>query len=234
MNHSMRIAIINWSRRMMGGAERYLSELIPSMVRAGYEVGFWHEMDLPSDRESIWLPDGAPAWCADELGRERALAELREWKPDLVFTHIINDLDVEEAVLRIAPAIFFAHAYYGTCISGTKTHKWPTPTPCGHPFGPACLIRYYPRRCGGLNPLTMLRDYGRQSRRLELIGEYRAVVTNSTHLREEYVLNGVDPLRAYALPPPVASPSEGGAERTERGEGWRLLFLGRMDSLKGG
>src|SRR2546423_8225430 len=39
----------------------------------------------------------------------------------------------------VAPAVFFAHAYYGTCISGAKTFKRPTVTPCDRRFGPKCL-----------------------------------------------------------------------------------------------
>jgi glycosyltransferase involved in cell wall biosynthesis len=230
----MRIAIVNWSRRRVGGAERYLSEVMADLAREGHQVGLWHEVDLPTDREQIPLPEGAPAWCVARLGVERALSELRAWGPELVFTHIVSDPEVEAEVIRAAPAVFFAHAYYGTCISGTKTHALPTPTPCGRRFGAGCLLRYYPRRCGGLSPLTMLRDYGRQSRRLELLGEYRAVVTNSAHLREEYVRHGVDPARVHTVPLPVAELPGGGAERGERGEGWRLLFLGRMDPLKGG
>ena len=79
------------------------------------------------------------------------------WRPDLIYTHSLGSPRFEEATLKIAPAVFFAHAYYGTCVSGAKTFKRPTPTPCGRRFGPACLLQYYPRRCGGWSPLTMAR-----------------------------------------------------------------------------
>src|SRR5256714_11039321 len=85
----------------------------------------------------------------------------------------------------VAPAVFFAHAYYGTCISGAKTFKRPTVTPCDRRFGPKCLLQYYPHRCGGLSPLTMLRLYRLQSQRLEPLRRDAAILTHSSHLHAE-------------------------------------------------
>jgi glycosyltransferase involved in cell wall biosynthesis len=232
----MKIAIVNWSRRRVGGAEGYLHGIIPALSGMGHEVGFWCETDAPADREPIGLPEGAPVWCAAELGTERALRELRGWGPDVVYLHIVRDAEVEARLAGVAPTVFFAHAYYGTCVSGLKTHQAPTPTPCGRPLGPGCLLHYYPHRCGGLSPLTMLRDYGRETRRLRMVKGYEAVLTNSTHMSAEYVRNGVDPARVRTVPLPAAG--GGGADpgpAPSRAEpGWSLLFLGRMDRLKGG
>lgn len=250
----MRIAVINWSRRKVGGTETYLGSIIPGLVRRGHSLSFWHELDRPANREAIALPPGVPSWCVEELGHERALAALREWRPDLIYTHSLTSPKLEAETLRIAPAVFFAHAYYGTCISGTKTFKQPEMRPCGRRFGPACLAYYYPRRCGGLNPLTMLSLYRLQSRRLRLLGEYRAVLTHSLHMHEEYVRHGLPPENVHYLSyyahsssplyregqgePPPHEPADGAAGMSEvgaRGRPYRhLLFAGRMETLKGG
>lgn len=37
----------------------------------------------------------------------------------------------------------------------------------------------------------MVREYRRQSERLELLFRYRAIVTLSSHMQEEYVRNGL-------------------------------------------
>src|SRR2546423_13367613 len=68
----------------------------------------------------------------------------------------------------VAPAVFFAHAYYGTCISGAKTFKRPTVTPCDRRFGRECLLQYFPHRCGGVGPFTKLRAFRLQSQRAEI------------------------------------------------------------------
>jgi glycosyltransferase involved in cell wall biosynthesis len=250
----LRIAVINWSRRKVGGTETYLGSIIPGLVRRGHSLSFWHEIDRPANRETIELPPGVASWCVEGLGRERALAALREWEPDLIYTHSLLTPRLEAETLRIAPAVFFAHAYYGTCISGTKTFKTPDMRPCGRRFGPACLAHYYPRRCGGLSPLTMLRLYRLQARRLQLLREYRAVLTHSLHMHEEYVRHGLPPENVHYLsyyahsssplyregqgesPPhgPAGDAAAGPEVGARRRPHPHLLFAGRMEKLKGG
>lgn len=290
----MRIAVVNWSRRRAGGVETYLGGIVPELFRAGNEVAFWYEVDRPRNRERIALPAEVPVWSVEELGAGRALAALAAWRPDLIYAHGLLDPRLEEEVLKVAPAVFFAHSYYGTCISGAKTFKRPVVRPCDRRFGWRCLVHYYPRRCGGLNPLTMLKEYARQSMRLEVLRAYSAIVTHSSHLRSELIKHGLAANSAYkfdyyvhgsdemltadeetlddveaaslstiqtaspssvkaaslstveaAAPSsivarslPVLGQNGGGAveavEGHARGAGWRLLFLGRMDVLKGG
>lgn len=255
----MRIAVINWSRRRVGGTETYLGLIIPELARLGHEMAFWHEIDRPSNREQIELPEGVPAWCVEHMGQERALGALRAWQPDLIYTHSLLTPELEKETLKIAPAIFFAHAYYGTCISGAKTLKSPEVTPCSRRFGWKCLVHYYPRRCGGLNPFTMLKLYGVQSKRLRLLQNYAAILTHSSHMRDEYLAHGlpdgrVHNLSYYAhsaagkrhtlhelLSHADASGTAGDVRTHERAGGnsgrsddYHLLFAGRMDRLKGG
>src|SRR5438132_30986 len=61
--------------------------------------------------------------------------------PDLIYAHGLLDPELEARTLAIAPGVFCAHAYYGTCISGGKTFKFPVVTPCNRPFGWHCLIQ---------------------------------------------------------------------------------------------
>ena len=193
----MRIAIVNWSSRKVGGAEAYLDLIIPELVRAGHQVAFWHENDKPVSREQIGLPEETANWCVAQLGAESALGELRRWSPDVIYAHGLLDPRLESSILDIAPAVFFAHNYYGTCISGSKSWSNRTVRPCDRAFGPLCLVHYFPHRCGGLNPLTMLSDYRRQGLRLELLHRYKHVITGSEHMRAEYANHG---LKAQHIP----------------------------------
>ena len=242
----MRIAILNWSRRKAGGIETYLGAVMPALVHAGHELAFWHEVDLPRNRERIVLPERTPAWSVEESDAASALGKLRAWRPDLLYTHSLLDPAIERQTLSVAPAVFFGHAYYGTCISGEKTFKNPIITPCHRRFGWQCLLHYYPHRCGGWSPVTMLHEYWRQSERLELLFRYRAIVTHSAYMREEYVRHGLRHT-VYHLPyeseshSPVSfhrrlpsTVSLATAETLNHEQPWRLLFVGRMDRLKGG
>ena len=105
--------------------------------------------------------------------------------------------EVERRTLDIAPAVFFAHNYYGTCISGAKTFKNPVVTPCDRRFGWQCLAQYYPRRCGGWNPVTMVRLFRQQRDRLELLSRYGAIVTHSAHMQNEYINHGLTASRVF-------------------------------------
>jgi glycosyltransferase involved in cell wall biosynthesis len=233
----MRIAVVNWTRQVVGGAESYLAGVLPALAARGHTVALVHEQPGAEDRALIG-DASMPSWCVH--GQPEHLAEsLRAWHPDVIWAHVVHDPAMELALQGVAPAVLFAHGYYGTCISGLKTHQ-SVPKPCGRPLGPGCLLHYYPHRCGGLSPVTMLRDYRTQSRRRELLGGYRAIMTASAHMREEYLRHGLPP--ALVLAPPFFAPvvedilADGVLPTTRpRDDGrMRLLFTGRMDALKGG
>ena len=239
----MRIAIINWNRRKIAGAETYLNSVIPELHHRGHQIAFLSESDEPVDREQIELPDQVPHWCVSEIGCRSALTALEAWKPDVIYAHGLTDPSFEAATIQVAPSIFFAHNYYGTCISGSKTFSSPTVRPCDRRFGRRCLLQFYPRRCGGLSPFTMWQQYQTQSKRLELLHQYKAIIVFSEHMRNEYRKYGLSAELAYdslELGPPendkfltIEETSPFG-DQHEATAAWRLLFLGRMETLKGG
>ena len=237
----MRIAILNWSNRRIGGSGTYLSDVVPHLQRAGHDLGLWHEVDTPADYDLIPLPPKAPVWSVADLGVDAALAGLAAWRPHLLYSHGMLDPQVERQTLDIAPAVFFAHNYYGTCISGAKTTRRPGVTPCDRTFGWQCLAHYYPRGCGGWSPVTMVRQYRQQRDRLELLSKYGAIVTHSAHMQNEYVKHGLTASRVFDVK--CGSHLEGSGRSSvspvasapvDEGRPWRLLFVGRMDELKGG
>lgn len=232
----MRIAIASWNRRKAGGAEIYLSGIIAELHRAGHSISLLHEVDEQADREQITMPDGAEVWSVADIGARRALDELRDWRPDLIYLHGLHDTALEEAVIETAPTVFFAHAYHGTCISGSKAFKSPTVTPCNRRFGWQCLMHYYPNRCGGLSPVTMMKQYRIQSKRLKHLHNCKAIATNSEHIRTEYLKYNIESDRVHTVALPVRLHSEArvcNEPKAAKAE-WSLLFLGRMDLLKGG
>jgi glycosyltransferase involved in cell wall biosynthesis len=206
------------------------------LLATGNSVAFWHEVDSPEDRALIQLPPEIPSWCAAALGTEPALRALRAWAPDVVFAHGVHDPALEYQAVGHGPAVLFAHAYHGTCVSGTKTFSFPTVTPCSRQFGTGCLLRYHVRRCGGLNPSTMLKLYNRESRRRAVMDRYRAVVTFSEHLRREFIAHGVDACNVHRLPWYVSQHPIDGKLRHPRDlrTPWKIVCIGRMETLKGG
>jgi glycosyltransferase involved in cell wall biosynthesis len=235
----VRVAIVARNGRCLGGAETYLSFAAPALAAAGHDLAFLHEVDVPAARGPVTMPAGTPRWCIADLGGRAAADTLRRWAPDVIYAHGLVDTALERALLTIAPVVFHAHTYHGTCVSGTKMFGSPGPVPCRRRFGARCLALYHLRRCGGWHPGTMWREYRRQRRSLAFLSKCSAVVTSSRYLAAEYLNHGFPAPAVVALPLPI---DDGGEmvsvprrdARARLDAAWRLLFLGRMDRLKGG
>jgi glycosyltransferase involved in cell wall biosynthesis len=232
----MRVALANWHRRVVGGAESYIKGVVTALESAGVELAMLSERDDAPDREKIELSVRAPTWCVSEIGEQVALSAMRAWRPDLVYVHLIESTALEARLLEMAPTVLFAHSYHGMCISGEKTFKFPDVRPCGLPFGWKCLLHFYPNRCGGLSPITMWQDYLKQSERHSMLPKYSAIATASEYLRRELIANGVEPRRVHKIAMPVSEAfAEPNAQQVaSRTDGTRrILFVGRMGLLKG-
>src|ERR1051326_5965213 len=174
----MRIALTNWSRRVVGGTEGYVQAVLPALAARGVDVALWTERDGADDRALIEVPGGGAAWCVADQGAPSALAGLRGWRPDLSYGHGLYEPANAHDTPDIAPGVFFAHTDHGICISGTKTFTRPDIEACHRPFGLGCLGCYYPRRCGGLNPLVALGLYRTQAARLKSLARYDRILTD--------------------------------------------------------
>src|SRR5439155_12854985 len=228
----MRVAVVSWTSRRVGGIEEYLSLVIPALHAAGMDVAFWHEIDEPIERAAIDVPVTVPAVCAADLGSRDAIQALRAWAPDVIYSHGLLDAEVEAELLQMAPAALFLHTYRGTCISGAKTMTRPNVVPCSRRFGPACLAHYFPHGCGGRSPVTMWRQYRRQADQLHLLRRYDAIIVSTGHMQSEMTKHG---LRAEVIPYPIRTQAEENIQNREpRNSAWRLLYAGRMEALKGG
>jgi glycosyltransferase involved in cell wall biosynthesis len=230
----VRIAVVTQTPHRVGGAETYLDSVLGPLRTLGHELALCTQTGRLDDSPTL-----AHGVSDDEFAirgdLEGFLDRLRRWRPDVLFLHGLDDVAAELGCRQLAPTVFFAHTYHGTCISGSKCFRLPAPMPCSRTFGPGCLVYYFPRRCGGLNPVTMVRLYGVQSRRLGVLRAYDAIVTLSEHMRAECVRHSVDPSRVTVLPQwaPKDAPSPGGRQKPP-GPPWRLLLLGRLERVKGG
>ncbi len=225
----MRILIATIHRAVVGGVETYLRALLPELAARGHALALACEAPKSPDQLAVDdLAPEVPVWSpADRTATDA-------WRPDVCYLQGLTDPDAELALAARVPTVLFAHNYHGTCVSGTKRFAFPTRLPCGRQFGAACLALYFPRRCGGVNPLTALRLYRLQVRRAEVFPRYRAVCVASRHMVAEFARNGVAPDRLHYLPifSPEAAPDP--APPTPRPPTGRVLMLGRLTELKGG
>jgi len=231
----MRVLIASWHRPIVGGTERHLQSLLPKLLERGHEVALLYGYETDGTRPTIDPPDASlPGWCVDRSGVSGALQAVAGWKPDVIYAHGSRLPELEEALLARYPAVLFAHDHYGTCGTGSKCHSFPQPRPCSRTFGPACLLLHYPRRCGGLNPLTMWSSYSLQARRNALIKRYDAVLVASSYMREEMLRHQVAAERLHLAPlsPPDVIPDA--VAPSARSLTGKILLVGRLTDIKGG
>jgi glycosyltransferase involved in cell wall biosynthesis len=231
----MRILIATCNRSIIGGVERYLKTLIPALLERGHRVAILYEHSSAAGATPVDPPNaGMPIWFWEDLRLNPALwQELSTWKPEVVYSHSSQSLEMESALLSSYPTVLYAHVYLGTCITGRKSHAFPQIQPCDRHFGPMCLVMHYPCRCGGLNPLRMWQMYRSQRLRNSRLSDYRAILVASKHMYREFEEHGVsrDRLRLVALPmtdtmtqifPPAPRLPDG-----------KIVFVGRLTDLKG-
>ncbi|PTL81848.1 glycosyltransferase family 4 protein [Vitiosangium sp. GDMCC 1.1324] len=233
MSHAFRLLLVTRHRAVVGGVETHLRTLLPLLQARGHAPGLLFEHDARPGQMRIDEGLDIPVWSLAALGRQGVLEGVAAWRPERVYQHGVQDLELEEALLERYPAMLFLHAYYGTCISGMKRHAFPSPVPCERVLGPACLVHYLPRRCGGRSPVTALREYRYQQRRLALVHRYGTVLVGSRAMREEYLRHGLSESQLRCVPlfgdgapdpePPSPRPSSG-----------QVLMVGRLTELKGG
>lgn len=231
----MRILIASTHRNLVGGVEKYLQSIIPALLERGHAVGLLHETPSNGSMERFEPSStGLPAWCLAESGLEESLRSVAAWRPDLVYLQGLESLALEQALLERYPTVFYAHNYYGTCVTGRKCHAAPQPRPCGRKMGLACLVEYYPRRCGGLHPGTALRMYRNQSKRQSALARFRAILVASQHMYQEFERHGVGPEQLHLVPLPVVDCGRGQDPPQPRVPAGNILFAGRLTDLKGG
>jgi glycosyltransferase involved in cell wall biosynthesis len=230
----MRLLIATSHRNMVGGVEKYLQEILPHLAQRGHELALLYEYRFDPGRERIDPLDlDIPSLGIHETGEDAGLRFVHDWKPDVVYSQGLEATGLQSALLSEYPTVLYAHNYVGTCASGEKCHSFPNPQPCDRQFGPACLVLYHPRRCGGLHPGTMWKMYQRAAERNAQLPQYAAVLVASAHMRREYERHGVQPEKIHlaALPNPHEGEEFRMVPRTaSRGN---LLFLGRLTKLKG-
>src|ERR1700680_2009027 len=158
----MKILIAGQQRSIVGGVETYLRALVPALMESGHEIALLYDYAPAAPAgPTVDPPEAAlPVWYSEGLRRSsQQWQELTNWGPEVVYSNGLASLDIVKSLQERYRTVLYLHAYWGTCTTGRKCHAFPTIQPCTRTFGPACLLLHYPRRCGGLNPLSALQMF---------------------------------------------------------------------------
>lgn len=233
----MRILIANDGISDVGGVQTYLGAVADGLAARGHKLAMIHCDGAPAPLAIQAQIRGLPQFNIAVEGIEPAFDRIARWAPDVCFSHNMNLLEVERALLDRWPVVKFMHGYFGTCIGGQKRFGFPIVQPCARRFGVACLALYGPRHCGELKAGSFVRQYRSAREQHVLLKRYRAIVVASEHMKREFVRNGVDPSRLHVNPLFTAHDKEPDADAQRlraRDEECSIAFVGRMTGLKGG
>jgi glycosyltransferase involved in cell wall biosynthesis len=232
----LRIAVLHRYRRALGGVEVYVSASLQLLDRAGHSTLAISEVNAPSGRNLIKYPEGTKSLLVEDLGHLKTLKEVAGWSPDVFVCHGFRDLEFEKQMLSVCRGVFVFHGFNGMCISGRKTVYRPTAEPCKSELSLGCLVKYFPLRCGGSSPISMISGYKYQKSRLSLLATYSGLITHSEFMRRECLKHGLADSKIFDIPfLSVQKPMDLKPKVRELPSGrLSLLFLGRMDRLKGG
>jgi len=221
----MKILVANTQLSYVGGMETYLGSFVPAMVERGHQVRVAAEHGVEPRAQRSWCPVDVTVLTIRE-----ALARRAAWVPDVILCNPLSDPSMERDLANLAPLVFFAHTFYGTCVSGTKMHAFPNAIPCARSFGFACLALYYPRRCGGLSPVKAVTLFAAERGRREFLTTARHILVGSHYMRSELTKNGIDPKHVTV----VGFPAETTAiQRDCEYLPGRIVYVGRLTRVKG-
>ncbi len=230
----MRILVVTHNRGLVGGLETYLHSLMPALHRNGHQLALLYHADASAAPRIDEQVDCAAVWKVEESSSAASVvSRLAAWNPDVIYLHDLPSLELHATLLAHYPVVMFAHSYNGTCPTGQKMHAFPVPTPCARSCGPACLALHYPRRCGGLNPASTIRNYRQARARQLLLNRHASILVAGEHMHREYLQAGVNADRVQVAPLPVSGlrpDVEPPSGESGRGE---LLFIGRLLKVKG-
>ena len=198
----MRILLANDGFGDAGGVQNYLDAVSSGLASRGHELAIVHRDATPAPFAAA-ATRSLPQFTLAVEGIDPMIGRIARWAPDLCFSHNMDILDIDRALVARWPVVKFMHGYLGTCIGGQKRHGFPVARPCDRRFGVACLALYGPRHCGELTPGTFVRQYRWAREQHGLLPRYGTIVVASEHMKREFVRNGVPPsqIRVNALFP---------------------------------
>jgi glycosyltransferase involved in cell wall biosynthesis len=232
----MRILLANDGFGDAGGVQTYLDAVAGGLALRGHTLAILHRDVTPAPfaaAATLSLPQFSVALD----GINATLDRVSAWAPDLCFSHNMNVLDVDRALMARWPLVKFMHGYFGTCIGGQKRHGFPMARPCDRRFGVACVALYGPRHCGELKVSALVRHYRWAREQHRLLPRYRTIVVASEHMKREFVRNGVQPSQVQVnplFPTHQEQPLQIRLKADPTYDHACVAFVGRMTVLKGG
>ena len=238
----MRIVFASLTKQLVGGTESYLKAALHQFSQK-HEMAFVYAegsdlFSTLSDNEIHLGPDSkskipnVKAFRVKNSDQHSGIEWVKNWNPDVIVNNGVQRTEFVKSLATKFPTVFFPHDYYATCISGTKFNRR-THSDCLSAFGYGCLIKYHLLGCGGKSPITMWRNFRKVQEFHSYFPLYSRVVCVSEHMRQEMIREGISKEKIDVLPYFPSGFTQLSFPPVHREFTNRLLFMGRLVSLKG-
>src|SRR5215831_11129778 len=216
-----------------GGAETNIQITARELRRRGHQVAFMYET-ATGRGEDAWHNLFHRCFALPATGEsEYASRVLSDLKPDVVYLHKLQNLDVIEALVSGASGVVrMVHDHELYCLRGYKYHPF-TRRICTRPASWYCVfpcLAPLARNREGSLPIRWA-SYRQRQRELALTRRCDRLVTYSDYSRVELVRNGFDPQK-IALHAPILG-SESDAPLSSFSERNLIVFAGQIIRGKG-
>lgn len=163
-----------------------MATVAEELQRRNHSVAFLFQMKAKLNQPTVMGSiEAQPIWYLESHFFSDIFRQINQWRPDLVFSQGLVPPQVESKIIKTFPSVLFAHAYFGTCVSGKKRFLSPTFEVCHRRMGVGCLYCYYLRRCGGLSPFSLMKQFSIERFRNINLKKYRAIIVASQAMHEE-------------------------------------------------
>ena len=215
------------------GAETNIYLAATELRSRGYAVGLLFEQGTGRNQKQ-WRDLFEPCIQLPGSGKtDKALREIGQFSPGLIYLHKFADLEVLEAILQTGlPTVRMVHDHSLTCLREYK-YNYFTRNICLRPASGYCVfpcLAALARNREGLLPIRWA-SYRRKQREISLTKRCARVVVYSQYQRAELVRNGFDPAKIEICVPIRAVGNPDGATALPSGN--RLLYVGQIIRGKG-
>jgi glycosyltransferase involved in cell wall biosynthesis len=217
----------------LAGAEANAHITATELGERGHELAILHGPGTGRN-EASWNETFPQRFALEGRAGAAVVANaLREFSPDVVYTHKMPDLAVLEALVRSGrPLVRMVHDHDIYCMRSYK-YNYLTRKVCTRAASPYCVfpcLASVVRNTSGGFPLKLV-SYSGKKREIALNRRFDRMVVVTTYMRDELVRNGFDPAR-IEIHAPV--PREGDPNlRSNFSERNLIVYAGQIIRGKG-
>jgi glycosyltransferase involved in cell wall biosynthesis len=234
----MKLLFVHQHFGALGGAEANIQITASELQKRGHEIALLHQTRTGRSEES-WRETFPETFQLPKENRlARANAILKQFAPDVIYLHNLDDLNVMEALMESSvPVIRKVHDHSMYCMRGYKYNPL-TRAICTRPASLYCVfpcMASVKRNRGGVLPLK-LASYAATRREIRINRRCKRLLVYSDYSKAELIRNGFEaekihlhvPMRCWGQQGPVSSFSERNlilfAGQIIRGKGVDLLL----------